>query len=121
MTVKTTAGLDLETLKRGFEQWDIEALLSLFAEDPEQIQVDRENPPSSPLRRRGLDVYRGMFEHCKSAGVKASVENAVTNPELAAATIACEFPGGRTVVANSIFELRDGRIAREHTVACGDS
>ncbi len=121
MTVDTAASFDLATLERGYREWDLEALLSLYADDVEQVQIDRENPPGSPRVRRGRDVYRGMFEHCAAAGVEASVEHGVAGPDRAAATITCRFPGGRTVVANSILELRDGRIVREHTVACGDS
>jgi ketosteroid isomerase-like protein len=123
MTAKTASTtLDLvETLRRGFEEWDVEALLSLYADDVEQIQVDRDNPPAAPRVRHGKEHYRGMFEHCAAAGVKASVEHAVAGPDRAAATVTCAFPGGRTVVANTILELRDGRIVREHTVACGDS
>lgn len=121
MTVKTDTSFDLETLKRGYEEWDVEGLLALYAEDVEQIQIDRQNSPSSPRVRRGKDVYRGMFEHCAAAGVKASVANAVAGPDRAAATVTCEFPGGRTVVANTMLELRDGHVVREHTVASGDS
>jgi ketosteroid isomerase-like protein len=121
MTVKTHTSFDLETLKRGYEEWDIEALLSLYADDVEQTQIDRQYPPSSPRVRRGKDVYRGMFEHCAAAGVRASVQHAVAGPDRAAATVTCEFPGGRTVVSNTTLELRGGRVVREHTVASGDS
>jgi ketosteroid isomerase-like protein len=121
MTVKTQTSFDLETLKRGYEEWDIEALLSLYADDVEQIETDRQNPPRSPRIRRGKDVYRGMFEHCAAAGVKASVRDAVVGPDRAAATVICEFPGGRKVVANTTLELRGGQVVREHTVASGDS
>jgi ketosteroid isomerase-like protein len=121
MTVTTGAAFDLETLQRGYQEWDIEALLSLYADDVEQIQIDREHPPGSPRVRRGKDVYRGMFEHCAAAGVKATVEHAVRNADRASATVTCEFPGGRRVVANTTLELRDGRIVREHTVASGDA
>ena len=61
-----------------------------------------------------------MFEHCAAAGVKATVENAVAGEDRAAATVTCEFPGGRKVVANSVLELRDGRIVRERDVQAGD-
>ena len=61
-----------------------------------------------------------MFEHCAAAGVKATVENTVLDEHRAAATVTCEFPGGRMVVANGIFELRDGRIVRERQVLSGD-
>jgi ketosteroid isomerase-like protein len=119
MTVKTRS-FDLETLRRGYEEWDIEALLALYADDVELVQIDRDNPPSSPRVRHGNEVVRGMLEHCAAAGVKATVDNGVAADGRAAATITCEFPRGRKVVANAIFELRDGRIVRERDVLSGD-
>lgn len=121
MTVTTTPTLDLDTLRRGYEEWDIDALLGLYADDVEMIEINRDNPPSSPKTRRGADTLKGMWEHCSKAGVKASVEHAVASGDRAAATVICEFPGGRRVVANAMFELRDGRIAREHDVTSGDA
>jgi ketosteroid isomerase-like protein len=120
MAGTTSTSLDLEALKRGYQEWALDALLGLYADDVELVQIDRDNPPSSPRTRRGKDVFCGMFEHCAAAGVKATVENAVADADRAAATITCEFPGGRKVVANSIFELSDGRIVRELEVVSGD-
>ena len=120
MTVETSKSLDLEMFKRGYEDWDIDVLLGLYADDVELIQIDRDNPPSAPRSRHGKDVLRGMFEHCAAAGVKATVENAVGGDGRAAATVTCEFPGGRKVLANSTLELRDGRIVRELDVVSGD-
>jgi ketosteroid isomerase-like protein len=120
MSVSTTKSFDLETLRRGYEEWDVEALLDLYADDVELIQIDRDNPPSSARVRRGKDVLKGMFEHCAAAGVVASVENAVAGEGRAAATISCAFPGGRKIVANSIVEIEDGRIVRQLDVQSGD-
>jgi hypothetical protein len=120
MTVKTSTSFDLETLRRGYEEWDVQALLGLYADDVELIQIDRDNPPSSPRSRQGKEVLGGMFEHCAAAGVKATVENAVADENRAAATITCEFPGGRKVVANAILDLERGRIVRELDVLSGD-
>jgi ketosteroid isomerase-like protein len=120
MTVKTSSSFDLDTFRRGYEEWDVEALLGLYADDVELIQIDRDNPPSSPRTRHGSDVFRGMLEHCAAAGVRASVENAVAGENRAAATVTCEFPGGRRVMANAIFEIEDGRIVRELDVLTGD-
>ena len=61
-----------------------------------------------------------MFEHCAAAGVRATVENGVAGEDRAAATVTCEFPGGRKVVANAIFEIERGRIVRELDVLSGD-
>jgi ketosteroid isomerase-like protein len=120
MTIKTTAAFDVATFKRAYEEWDIEALLALYADDVELVQIDRDNPPSSPRTRQGQDVLRGMLEHCAGAGVVARVENNIAAGDRAAATITCEFPGGRRVLANAILELEGGRIVRELDVLSGD-
>lgn len=120
MTVKTTASFDVATFKRAYEEWDVQALLALYADDVELIQIDRDNPPSSPKERHGRDVLRGMLEHCAGAGVVATVQNTMADGRRGAATITCEFPGGRKVLANAILELEDGRIVRELDVLSGD-
>ena len=120
MPVKSATKFDVGEFARAYAQWDIDALLDLYADDLELVQIDRDNPPSAPRVRHGKDVLRGMLEHCAAAGVKATVENAVADGQRAAATITCEFPGGRKVLANGIFEIEEGRIVREHDVVSGD-
>ena len=120
MTVKSHQMFDVEAFERAYRGWDIDTLLDMYDEDVEVSQIDRDNPPSAPRLRHGKDVLRGMFEHCAAAGVQASVEHRVASEERAAATITCEFPGGRKVVANAIFEIENGRIVREYEVVSGD-
>jgi ketosteroid isomerase-like protein len=120
MSVESPTRFDLDAFKRAYEQWDIDALLGQYADDVELVQIDRDNPPSAPRVRHGKDVFRGMFEHCAAAGVSVTVENTVAGRDRAAATVTCVFPGGRSVVANSILELRDGLIVREREVVAGD-
>ena len=120
MTVETTTSFDIATFKRAYESWDIEALLDLYADELELIQIDRDNPPSAPRTRQGRDILKGMLEHCAGAGVVATVENTVAGEDRAAATITCHFPGGRRVLANAALEIEDGRIVRELDVLSGD-
>jgi ketosteroid isomerase-like protein len=120
MTVKSPTKFDVEAFKRAYESWDIPTLLDLYADDVELVQIDRDNPPSAPRVRQGKGVFKGMFEHCAAAGVKSSVENMVAGDDRVAATITCEFPGGRMVLANGILEIEDGRIVRERDVLAGD-
>jgi|SRR5919108_6026267 hypothetical protein len=120
MTVSTGTSFQVETFKRAYEEWDVETLLDLYADELELIQIDRDNPPSSPRSRHGKEVLRGMLEHCAAAGVVATVENTVAGEERAAATITCMFPGGRKVLANAILEVENGRIVRELDVLSGD-
>ena len=58
MTVNTTASFDLDTLKRGYEEWDVDALLGLYSDDVEVIQIDRDNPTSAPRVRHGKTCSR---------------------------------------------------------------
>lgn len=120
MTVKSDTKFDIDAFARGWGEWDLPALLSTYAEDVEIVQIDRDNPPSAPRVRSGRDVIEGMARHCASAGVKASVENTIAGDDRAAATVTCEFPGGRRVVSNSILELEDGLIVRQFDLAIGD-
>jgi hypothetical protein len=120
MSTQTVTRFDVEAFQHAYETWDIEALLDLYGDELELIQIDRENPPSSPRVRRGKEVMRGMFEHCAGAGVKATVEHTVADESTAAAAITCEFPGGRKVLANAILEIESGRIVREREVLSGD-
>jgi ketosteroid isomerase-like protein len=121
MTVQSATKFDVSEFARAYAQWDIDALLDLYADDVELVQIDRDHPPSAPRVRHGKELFRGMFEHCAAAGVKASVENAVAGGQRAAATVTCEFPGGRKVLANGIFDIHDGRIVREYQVLAGDA
>jgi ketosteroid isomerase-like protein len=120
MSVRTGVAPGIGEFKRAYEEWDIDALLDMYADEVELVQIDRDNPRSSPRVRSGKEVLKGMFEHCAAAGVKATVQNMVVGQDCAAATVTCEFPGGRKVVANGILELRDGRIVRERDVVAGD-
>jgi SnoaL-like domain len=120
MTVETTTSFDIATFKRAYESWDVQALLELYADQLELIQIDRDNPPSAPRTRQGRDVLKGMLEHCAAARVVVTVDNTLAGEDRAAATITCEFPGGRKVLANVILELEDGRVVRELDVLSGD-
>ena len=120
MAATTSTTFDIDAFRRAYEQWDIQAFLACYADDVEIVQIDRDNPPSAPRVRHGKDAFKGMFEHCAAAGVRATVENTVAAEARAAATITCEFPGGRKVVANAMLELVRGRIARELDVQSGD-
>ena len=120
MAIKAATAFSLDAYKRGYETWDIEGLLSLYADDVEQIQMDDATPPSSPGVYRGKERLERMFRHCKDQGVEASVENLVAGESRAAATVTCAFPSGRKVVANVILELENGKIVRELVTGARD-
>jgi ketosteroid isomerase-like protein len=113
MAPETSTRFDIDAYRRSYERWDVEELLSFYADDVEQIQMDDATPPSAPGVYKGKERLEQMFRQCKTHGVKATVENTIVGEDRAAATVTCEFPTGRRVVANAILDLRDGRIVRE--------
>jgi ketosteroid isomerase-like protein len=119
MSAQTQTRFDYDLLKRSFESWDFETLLGLYDDDVEQIEMDEVTPPASP-RVRGKAELRQIFENGCKAGVRISVDNPVLGDERCACTFTCAFDDGRRVVANSILDIRDGRIVRQFDVQARD-
>jgi hypothetical protein len=119
MTIRTGRTFDAEGYARGFDTWDIEALLAQYADDVELTMVTPDNPPGRPLTHRGKQPLRMMWQHAVSAGAKVSIRQAVVTDDAAAFTFDCEFPGQHVVVSNVLADLADGLIVRQHEVMVG--
>lgn len=119
MPAQTQTRFDLDLLKRSFESWDLERLADLYHDDVEQVELDEVTPPASP-RIRNKDELMSIFERASKGAVRILVDNPVTGDERCACTFTCAFGDGRRVVANSILEIRDGRIARQFDVQARD-
>ena len=119
MTINAQTTFDAEAYARGFDSWDIPALLSHYADDVELTMVTPDNPPGRPLALRGKAPLRMMWEHAVSAGARVSVRTAVVGDDSAAFTFDCEFPGDHVVVSNVLVDLADGLIVRQHEVMVG--
>jgi ketosteroid isomerase-like protein len=120
MAAQTHQRFDFGHLKRSMESWDVEALLDLYADDFEQVEMDDATPPAEPRVRRKSDMA-AIFQHCHDAAVKIGLDNPVVDEDRLACTITCYFDGGRRVVANSIMDLRDGKIVRQLDVQARDA
>lgn len=113
----TTTAFDLDTLRRGIEQRDADALASLYAEDAEITEVDQDNPPSSPRRFRGR---REIVEHLRDVSARDMthrLEQPVLGDGRLAFTEACRYDDGTRVLCMATAELdEDGKIARQVAV-----
>ena len=105
MTVKTSTSFDLDTLRRGYEDGTSTHCSALYADEVELIQIDRDNPPSAPRIATAGDL-QGHARALRRRRVRRRWRMRVADEDRAAATVTCEFPGGRKVVANAIFELQ---------------
>jgi ketosteroid isomerase-like protein len=119
MAAQPQTRFDFDLLKRSFESWDLEPLLDLYDDDCEQLEMDEATPPAAP-RVRHKDDLRQIFQNGRNAGVKISVENPVVGEDRVACTFTCAFDDGRRIVANSIIDVRDGRIVRQFDVQARD-
>jgi hypothetical protein len=119
MEAQTQTQFDFDHLKRSMEAWDVEALLALYADDFEQVEMDDATPPAAPRVRHKND-FAGIFQHCHDAAVKIALDNPVVGDDRLACTITCFFDEGRKVVANSIMDLRGGQIVRQFDVQARD-
>lgn len=123
MTIQTqepnVAKFDAEGYARGFDTWDIPALLAHYADDIELTMVTPDNPPGRPLALHGKEPLRMMWEHAVSAGARVGIRKSVVSDEGAAFTFDCEFPGDHVVVSNVLVDLTDGLIVRQHEVMVG--
>lgn len=119
MSAQTQTRFDLDLLRRSFESWDLDTLRDLYHDDLEQIEMDDVTPPSSPRTRNKEDVM-AIFERASKGTVRILVDNPVAGEERCACTLTCAFDDGRRVVANSILDIRDGRIVRQFDVQARD-
>jgi ketosteroid isomerase-like protein len=119
MSVHTQTRFDLDLLKRSFESWDLETLRDLYHDDLEQIEMDDVTPPAAP-RTRNKDELMAIFERASKGTVRILVDNAVPGEDRCACTFTCAFDDGRCVKANSILDIRDGRIVRQFDVQARD-
>ena len=119
MSAPTQTHFDFDLLKRSFENWDLEVLSQLYHDDLEQIEIDDVTPPANPRVRTKAELWQ-IYERGCQAGVRIGVENEVVGENRIACTFSCNFDDGRRVLANSIMDLRDGRIVRQFDVQARD-
>ena len=119
MSAMAQAQFDIEALKRAFEAREAGKVLEFYSSDLEHIEIDAGAPPNSP-RKSGTEYIGNAIEGAAQAGITLHMENPVVGENRAACTITCEFPDGRRLVSNTIYDLRDGKIVRQLDVQVTD-
>ena len=114
------AQMDFAALKRGIEERDADAQLTLYADDAEVRLVDRINTPRSPRVLRGRDAIRAWIEDVCGRDMTHEVRTPVVGEEAMAFTEACRYPDGVNVLCATVLELERGRIVRQVSVQAWD-
>ena len=114
------AGFEFAVLQRALERGDAAALAALYAEDAEMTIVDRNRPPSAPMRLLGRAAIAGFWREVCQHETRHAVADAVVGPDRIAFVERRAWPDGCHAVSAMTLELRGGRIARHLTVQAWD-
>jgi SnoaL-like domain len=117
----TRAGFDFAALKRALERSDADSLIGLYGEDAEMTVVDRNRPPSAPMRLVGRPAIAEFWRDVCAREMTHAVGDEVVGAERLSFVERCAYPDGCHVMSAMTLELRDdGRIARHLTVQAWD-
>ncbi len=117
----TDATFDLDTLRRGIEERDAEAMLSLYADSAEMTEVDKTNPPKAPRVFRGKEAIGEHLRDVCGRDMTHQLERPVVAEGRLAFTEACRYADGTGVLCMATADLDDaGKIVRQVAVTAWD-
>jgi len=119
MSAEAHSQFDMEAFKSAFEANEVDKVLAFYSSELEHVEIDAGAPPGSP-RTSDREHIGNALSGAAQAGIKLRLENPVVGGDRAAGTITCEFPDGRRLVSNTIYDLRDGKIVRQFDVQVTD-
>ncbi|MFF0160847.1 nuclear transport factor 2 family protein [Streptomyces sp. NPDC005263] len=120
MGTATGSGFDTETLRQGIEGPSEQTLLSFYADDAEIRIVDRNTQPSHPMVLHGRAEIADMLHELCSRDMTHKMEGCVAEGDQVAFSESCEYPDGVRVLAESMLQLRDGKIVKQTMVQAWD-
>lgn len=116
----TSQQFDLDALRRAIESRDAAGQVALYADDAEIVTVDKDHPPSRPLRVQGIDAIRALIEDVCARDMTHELTHTVSGPGGAAFVLQCRYPDGTRVFCATLLELRDGKIVRQEGAQAWD-
>ena len=109
----TTTKFDVDALRDAIEAGSAEGQIALYADDAELTLVDRDHPPSQPVRLRGRDEIGGWLRDlCERPGMTHEVTIALADERSGGYMLHCRYASGERVSCAALFELENGRIVR---------
>ncbi|MEO3470466.1 nuclear transport factor 2 family protein [Roseomonas sp. CAU 1739] len=114
------AAFDLAGLTRALERSDAASIVSFYDDDAEMEIIDRNRPPSAPMRLVGRPAIEAFWRDICAREMTHAVGEAISDTGRAAFVERCAYPDGCHVVSAMTLELHDGRIRRHLTVQAWD-
>jgi hypothetical protein len=117
---RSVASFDFAGLKRALEASDADALAGLYAEDAEMTIIDRNRPPSAPMRLTGRPAIEAFWRDVCAREMTHRVGHEVIGADRAAFVEECGYPDGCAVMSAMTLDLHAGRIVKHLTVQAWD-
>ena len=117
---RAAVAFDLAALTGALERSDAASIVSFYDEDAEMEIIDRNRPPSAPMRLVGRPAIEAFWRDICARDMTHAVGEAISDQRRAAFVERCAYPDGCHVVSAMTLELRDGRIRRHLTVQAWD-
>ena len=109
-----------ESIHKGLEGSDLNALMSVYDDNAELELIDHDHPPSLPRLISGKEEIAEYFKAILDRPRSHHVEDEVMGDSHLAFTDSCEYPDGTRVFTSSMATLKKGRIVREVNVQAWD-
>ena len=110
---------DFGAFRAAVEARDVDRWLPFFADDAEWLEF--RHKASSPRVMSGRDEIARYLDYVRRTDVELAISNEVVGDGRVAFTLTATRPDGRVIVVeNTILELRDGLIVRQHEVEAWD-
>lgn len=113
-------GFDFSRMKQAMERSDAAALIDLYDDQAELTVVDRDRPPSAPMRLTGKEAIAGFWRDVCGRAMTHRIGHEIVGNDRVALVEECAYPDGCRVTAAMTLDLQDGRIRRHLVVQAWD-
>jgi hypothetical protein len=115
-----TAMIDLAALRRGVQERDLNALLSLYDDNAEVSVVDQRHTPSRPQVFRGKREISSFLSELLGREMTHEMDHLVAGDGTVSYTERCTYPDGSRVTAATTLDVAGSRIVREEVLQAWD-
>lgn len=119
-TQHPTSVADIASIRKAIEDNDLALLTSLYHDDAMIRIVDKAHPPSSPLELSGKQAIQGYLSDVASRDMTHTIEREVVGADRISYTEACRYADGTRVLAATMLDLADGKIAQQTIIQAWD-
>lgn len=117
-----TTLFDMELLRRGIEGRDAALLASLYAEDAEMVEVDKDHPPRTPQRHTGRRQIEEHLRDICSRQMTHEFAQPIQQGNRLSFSESCRYGDGTNVLSITIAHLNDNnKIIRQTSVTAWDA